>query len=176
MELINLNRSSLVCRICFQSDDEARLVQPCDCRGSLACVHEDCIKNWILMKFPSVFGSSCEICKQGFVIKGKTRTRCQAPKGFKGLLVFLVKLLMLFLLFSVLVVMVVIACVFYVDFVRRMVYSVLVLVFCGIPIVLNAYYMLKVILMACLVTDVNSWSVLSNRQEQKPMATVKPFL
>lgn len=175
MELINLNCSSSVCRICFQSD-EALLVQPCDCRGSLAYVHEECIKNWILMKFPNVFESRCEICRKRFEIEGKTRTRCQAPKGLKGFFTFLVKFFLLFLLFSVLVVASVIACVFYVDFARRLVYSVLVLVFCAIPIVLNAYYMLKVIFLACLVTDVCSWSVLSSRKEGKDVMKVKPFL
>lgn len=57
----------LRCRICY---DVARpLVSVCDCSGTMAYVHEDCILDWIMKKISdavTVSLPSCEVCHQQY--------------------------------------------------------------------------------------------------------------
>ncbi|KAM6956596.1 E3 ubiquitin-protein ligase MARCHF4 [Aplochiton taeniatus] len=47
-----------LCRICFQGPEQAELLSPCRCSGSVRCTHEPCLIKWI-----SERGSwSCELC------------------------------------------------------------------------------------------------------------------
>jgi hypothetical protein len=62
------------CRICF-SDSPSTLISPCNCKGSLKFVHQDCLLRWLQSKFHQrlrlallrsyneVSGLSCELCK-----------------------------------------------------------------------------------------------------------------
>ena len=34
------------CRICFESNNP--LIVPCDCKGSIRFIHQECLKTWIL--------------------------------------------------------------------------------------------------------------------------------
>lgn len=38
------------CRICLCDDGSSELIKPCQCKGSLRYVHENCLKVWILEK------------------------------------------------------------------------------------------------------------------------------
>uniref|UniRef100_A0A7S1F3P7 RING-CH-type domain-containing protein n=1 Tax=Noctiluca scintillans TaxID=2966 RepID=A0A7S1F3P7_NOCSC len=56
-----------VCRICFDSADEngsGGLVSPCACRGSAACVHLDCLREWCGRKGDFL---KCDLCHQRYV-------------------------------------------------------------------------------------------------------------
>ena len=55
--------SSVSCRICFEeevSPESGRLIHPCACSGTLAYIHENCLKEWILSKESKPF--QCELC------------------------------------------------------------------------------------------------------------------
>lgn len=58
-------RSTLVCRICQDTGGDM-LENICKCRGSMACVHETCLKKWIDARDGNKM--SCEICKATFDI------------------------------------------------------------------------------------------------------------
>lgn len=34
------------CRICFESENEEKLIQPCKCKGTIGYVHRTCLNNW----------------------------------------------------------------------------------------------------------------------------------
>ncbi|XP_040292446.1 probable E3 ubiquitin-protein ligase MARCHF10 [Bufo bufo] len=59
-----------LCRICLMGGEttENHLIAPCQCSGSLKCVHTECMKKWLLAKIKS--GAelntvrTCEMCKQ----------------------------------------------------------------------------------------------------------------
>lgn len=63
---------SNICRICFDSDTND-LIQPCNCKGSHAFAHSECIKTWILHQFNSnnKLQSQCEICNADLSIQLK---------------------------------------------------------------------------------------------------------
>lgn len=46
----------MTCRICL---DEGDLIQPCDCTGTTAYVHEECLLKWLAISDRN----DCEICK-----------------------------------------------------------------------------------------------------------------
>ncbi|KAF1743691.1 hypothetical protein MXB_4543 [Myxobolus squamalis] len=62
-----------MCKICFSKDlngdDDAKLISPCKCKGSLAHVHEDCLQKWMKIKY----GTKCELC--GHAIKHLKRAK-----------------------------------------------------------------------------------------------------
>lgn len=63
-----------LCKICFCGNEEANLISPCDCSGSVRYVHLDCLQRWLTSKcqvsssetFTSYFWKSmhCELCKK----------------------------------------------------------------------------------------------------------------
>ena len=61
--------SSDICRICFESEQEDKIIIPCQCEGSIKYVHKKCIKHWILSLNIPIDNAQCEICKSKFQIK-----------------------------------------------------------------------------------------------------------
>lgn len=47
-----------VCRICLESQQFGELIEPCNCRGTMAKVHKGCLENWLSLQN----SKSCEIC------------------------------------------------------------------------------------------------------------------
>uniref|UniRef100_A0A7S1XG55 RING-CH-type domain-containing protein n=1 Tax=Compsopogon caeruleus TaxID=31354 RepID=A0A7S1XG55_9RHOD len=60
-----------MCRICHDDGERRCMVRPCDCSGSLAYVHRDCIEKWLKQR--STLNMYCEIC--GFAFKFVVRTK-----------------------------------------------------------------------------------------------------
>ena len=61
------------CRICLETGGE--MIQPCDCSGSAALVHKDCLVKWLKISKRT----SCEICLFEYLIVEK-----DPPKECKG--------------------------------------------------------------------------------------------
>jgi E3 ubiquitin-protein ligase DOA10 len=67
------------CRYCLEDDDEANLITPCDCKGSMTHVHEKCLRDWIEKQsnqfvIPGYFSQEdkmiqCEVCKSRYRVK-----------------------------------------------------------------------------------------------------------
>lgn len=71
------------CRICLEEEKievipklnssnihnkNLMLLNPCKCKGTAACIHQDCIKQWILSKYEpeDYFKATCELCLSNF--------------------------------------------------------------------------------------------------------------
>lgn len=58
-----------MCRICHDSGAQEELLSPCDCSGSLAPIHRNCLEHWL-----SASGTSfCELCHFQFTVQRKSR-------------------------------------------------------------------------------------------------------
>ncbi|CAK91083.1 unnamed protein product (macronuclear) [Paramecium tetraurelia] len=75
MDPIQLARSKKgkQCRICSQEEETSRFIYPCICSGTAKYVHEECFKNWILLKngIEKVYKNDikCEVCQQKISMK-----------------------------------------------------------------------------------------------------------
>ena len=59
----------MTCRICLE--DEGELIQPCNCKGTAANVHPECLIKWL-----NISGTeSCEICKYKYVCEDVVVTK-----------------------------------------------------------------------------------------------------
>jgi hypothetical protein len=52
------------CRICFtqQETQENPLLSPCDCKGSMQYVHQDCLRMWLQSTTNPQFLTNCHVC------------------------------------------------------------------------------------------------------------------
>ena len=56
----------ITCRICLDTDDDDReLISPCNCSGTMALVHRDCLQHW-REAGPETAAISCELCKNDY--------------------------------------------------------------------------------------------------------------
>ncbi|CAD8082340.1 unnamed protein product [Paramecium primaurelia] len=79
------------CRICLCDDGNSTLIRPCNCKGSLRFIHENCLKVWILEKqgIEQVYKNDidCEVCHTKFQMETKFLNKKQlrmlqkAPKA-----------------------------------------------------------------------------------------------
>ncbi len=53
------------CRYCLSDEKQSELYKPCLCKGSLAYVHNDCLKTWINRR-SRYKNNYCEICDSEF--------------------------------------------------------------------------------------------------------------
>ncbi|KAK3584962.1 hypothetical protein CHS0354_009651 [Potamilus streckersoni] len=72
-------KAKVACRICHDDETSGSLITPCKCSGSIARVHQSCLKTWIKVKFPpneTPRGSpKCEVCHNKFVMSKKMKLR-----------------------------------------------------------------------------------------------------
>lgn len=98
-EKIILIKNENPCRICLEENYEKK--RYCDCKGSLASVHEECLISWLeyhnKLTGERIF---CEICKKEFELK-YIRT-----KGYY--ITHTIELILIFMLFIVIVVCVIV--------------------------------------------------------------------
>lgn len=80
---------SPVCRICHEDDSTEKLISPCECIGTLAMVHTNCLEKWLSTSNTD----RCEICKYAFKTRRKyrptlewffTHQQMHGPHGFFG--------------------------------------------------------------------------------------------
>lgn len=69
------------CRICKDDDSEIKLVEPCNCKGSIAYAHSACLQKWIESKAEES-ALKCEICKTPYRIVNRRRLACSELKSF----------------------------------------------------------------------------------------------
>ena len=50
------------CRICYSGSDDEPLISPCDCMGSIAHIHNSCLREWLKHSKKYGDGAICEIC------------------------------------------------------------------------------------------------------------------
>ncbi|CAK64362.1 unnamed protein product (macronuclear) [Paramecium tetraurelia] len=65
-----INTDKLICRICLEDGQMNAFIKPCECKGSIQYVHEDCLKTWLLRnhKIDEIAANRvfCELCKKSF--------------------------------------------------------------------------------------------------------------
>lgn len=56
------------CRFCLfpQEADDDPLLSPCKCAGSIAWVHQNCLKKWFVISGPTNDSYICQLCKTNF--------------------------------------------------------------------------------------------------------------
>mmetsp|Transcript_22616 Transcript_22616/g.90651 ORF Transcript_22616/g.90651 Transcript_22616/m.90651 type:complete len:126 (+) Transcript_22616:87-464(+) len=62
--------SAPCCRICHERSDE--LIKPCNCRGTMATVHQECIQMWLTHRNPDQM--TCELCGYPFRMTMRTKS------------------------------------------------------------------------------------------------------
>jgi len=63
-----------LCRICLSDDLQGDLVSPCECRGTIAFVHEVCLNKWRTMHHATVRQDVCQLCVTPYRVNGDFRT------------------------------------------------------------------------------------------------------
>lgn len=76
MEIIEILESSekierFDCRICLDDDIKENLISPCKCSGFQKHIHLECLNKWRAENINNEKFTSCEICKETFIIKNK---------------------------------------------------------------------------------------------------------
>lgn len=71
VELVEASQE--VCRICFgsESSEQDHLVRPCLCSGSVAFIHESCLRHWVESRAQAE--PTCEICQAKLRIQTTTQ-------------------------------------------------------------------------------------------------------
>jgi hypothetical protein len=64
------NNEEKMCRICYEIDEhESLLISPCACSGTMAYIHDHCLKKWIRVKNIPFENYKCEQCRKGLTIR-----------------------------------------------------------------------------------------------------------
>ena len=58
----------MICKICYNGDEEEALLSPCNCSGSIKYVHQSCLLKWLKARKPI-----CELCNREYVILKKAK-------------------------------------------------------------------------------------------------------
>jgi E3 ubiquitin-protein ligase DOA10 len=66
MDSFSSSNSEIKCRICYETVEDPR--QYCNCDGSIAVIHLECLKKWIVSNNYKLI---CEICKEPYNLKVK---------------------------------------------------------------------------------------------------------
>ncbi|CAD8098009.1 unnamed protein product [Paramecium primaurelia] len=65
-----INSDKIICRICLEDGQINAFIKPCECKGSIQYIHEDCLKTWLLRnhKIDEIAANRvfCELCKKTF--------------------------------------------------------------------------------------------------------------
>jgi E3 ubiquitin-protein ligase DOA10 len=105
------------CRYCLSDDRAEKLIDPCNCEGTMKYVHKDCLGDWIknskrevyLDKVKNYFVTKCEICN--YQIRYKKSFKYSIFKSLiklikttfgtsKNCLIFLIHCLVVFFLYK----------------------------------------------------------------------------
>ena len=62
------------CRICLETGEA--LISPCRCVGSMAFVHEECLRVWLLSRSGEPVQAKCEICEHKYQVACTYSTHC----------------------------------------------------------------------------------------------------
>lgn len=92
-------KSENPCRICLEHNDSDK--KYCNCKGTLASVHEECLLEWFLYK-NKLNGENiyCEICKQKII------ANCIKKKGFYILHTIEISLIVIFFIIIMIMVLI----------------------------------------------------------------------
>jgi hypothetical protein len=88
------NNTEKRCRICYETgENESQLLTPCACNGSIAYIHEHCLKTWIKFKNISTSEFVCELCHEKLILKHKyPEETFLINRSYKSILTYLLDL------------------------------------------------------------------------------------
>jgi hypothetical protein len=110
-----LNRKE--CRYCLSEDKSDKLIDPCNCEGTMKYVHRDCLGDWIKNskrevfedKFKNLFITKCEICNymirytksyKNSIIRSFIKLFKTTFSNKKNCLIFIIHCIIVFFLFK----------------------------------------------------------------------------
>jgi E3 ubiquitin-protein ligase MARCH1/8 len=147
-----------VCRICYEVDEDVQAC-PCKCLGSHAYAHINCLKLWIIEKFPKLEESHCEICKKQYKIKVSYSLKYQKPETEEKKVNTYCKLGVLLTFLFVLICVTIIVFILHVDLKHKIGYSISVICACLIPLCVNIGFIVKVFVSNYFIKVVKSWNI-----------------
>lgn len=169
---INFDQApSYTCRICFESTID-NLISPCKCSGSSKYTHEQCLKTWITHKNPNLKSSSCEICGSCFSIEMKKSVKCVLEQDSNKKMTLCCKIFVILTALLILGVIILISAIFYIDLKEKLVYSVLLLVSCAIPVCLCVYFLTRNLLQLCVKIEITDWKIASYSSKCSPNVSI----
>ena len=71
------------CWVCYDADrtDAGAMIFPCQCKGDVAAVHQNCLKRWLVeLSLDSAEVPTCRVCKTKYTIR---EDKSRLPSGFK---------------------------------------------------------------------------------------------
>lgn len=146
------------CRICYETEEKG-LISPCKCSGTLKFCHSECLKLWILQRFPSIIDSSCEICKENYKLNigyskqwSNSLNDMKRSECMKKMLILLVTLV----IFSIITV---VAFVRYMDFTNKMTASIIVVVLCSSALITNILLLIRVYICSHIEMKISFWKI-----------------
>ncbi|KAL0214414.1 hypothetical protein P9112_006598 [Eukaryota sp. TZLM1-RC] len=86
------------CRVCHCPSSD--LISPCNCTGSLAYIHRECLEQWLMFKKIALFDARCEVCLSRYSIPIKLTLTNVLPVFFSKISPKLLTFCFLFLQFS----------------------------------------------------------------------------
>ncbi|OMJ66765.1 hypothetical protein SteCoe_36281 [Stentor coeruleus] len=162
---------SYICRICFDSNLDD-LISPCKCSGSSKYTHEQCLKTWLCHKNPNLKSPSCEICGSSFNIEMKKSFKCALEQDSNKKMVLYCKIFVFLGALFMLGVVILISVVFYIDLEKKLVYSILLLIACSIPVCLCVYFLSRNLINLCIKIEVIDWKIISYSRKSSPNASI----
>jgi len=72
-KISSLEKELPLCRICLSDELQSDLVSPCECKGTIAYVHEVCLNKWRTMHHATVRQDVCQLCMTLYRVKGDFR-------------------------------------------------------------------------------------------------------
>jgi len=73
IDRIKMDKDLHLCRICLSDDSQGDLVSPCECKGTIAYVHESCLLKWRTLHHTTVRQDVCQMCMTAYRVKGDSR-------------------------------------------------------------------------------------------------------
>lgn len=146
------------CRICFEQE-QLDLINPCQCSGSSRYVHTECLKKWVILKYPDVQNAQCEVCKFKYLMKVKTTKKCNPKAALPQRYGYCCLIPMIVFLIMIMIIITIIEAIYKVDFEQRQTYSIILVIFCVIPILLCFGVLFVAIYKVSVVTQVKEWCI-----------------
>ena len=71
------------CWICMEDDEDEGLIAPCRCKGSMAWVHQKCLKKWLVIskRPPLTDHFRCPNCRQDYMLVSTGRAAPDYESG-----------------------------------------------------------------------------------------------
>lgn len=148
------------CRFCFEKGPEP-FISPCRCTGTMQCIHESCLKRWILSKYPEVGDAKCEICGYSYKMQVVMTTMCKPRVGYSKRFAYCCIIPILIVIILVMIIIEAILETSKIDFDNNFDFSLTILILCITPTIAAIGILLLAIYKVCCISSIKHWKLQS---------------